>query len=203
MFKRIAALILILIAAAALAACGTSTAQQPAPTSPATVAPTPAPPTAVPPTVEATAGPTVAPPTAPAGPQVDMVTVYLIAIGDNGVSGPMVGCGDSAVAVNVPITPTDQPLMPAIEALLAIKDQFYGESGLYDALYQSTLTVDSASITGDTAAVALSGALLQGGECNSPRVKAQLELTAAQFPGVTQTAITLNGQSLDDALSLK
>jgi hypothetical protein len=199
MFKRIAAITLILIAAGALAACAAPAAQQTAPPPAPTITPTIAPPTAVPPTAEATAGPA----TVPAAQQVDMVTIYLIAIGDNGVSGPMVGCGDSAVAVNVPIVPTDQPLKPAIEALLAIKDQFYGESGLYDALYQSALTVDSASITGDTAAVALSGSLLQGGECDSPRIKAQLELTAAQFPGVTQAAITLNGQSLDDALSLK
>src|SRR5512135_3561797 len=33
----------------------------------------------------------------PAGPQ--LVKIYLIAVGDNGVSGDLIGCGDSAVPV--------------------------------------------------------------------------------------------------------
>jgi hypothetical protein len=42
-----------------------------------------------------------------------------------------------------------------------------------------------------------------GGECDSPRVQAQLEQTVLQFPSVTDVAIFINGKPLAEALSLK
>src|SRR5512143_4106309 len=43
-------------------------------------------------------------PTKTPGPQ--FVQIYLIGLEDNGQGGPLVGCGDSAIPVQVEITPT-------------------------------------------------------------------------------------------------
>ncbi len=137
----------------------------------------------------------------PSGPQ--MVKVYLIAVGDNGVSGDLIGCGDSAVAVNVEIAPTQGVLKAAIQSLLSIKTRDYGQSGLYNALYQSSLQLDSVRIENGTATIYLSGSLLLGGECDNPRVEAQLTQTALQFATVRQVSIFINNRPLKDVLSLK
>ncbi len=135
------------------------------------------------------------------GPQ--MVKIYLIAVGDNGISGDLIGCGDSAVAVQVQIAPTQGVLKAALQALLAIKTKDYGESGLYNVLYQSTLQLDSVKIENGTALVYLSGSLLLGGVCDNPRVEAELTRTALQFSTVQQVSIFINNKPLKDVLSLK
>lgn len=172
-----------------LAACAVPTPPLPTP-----------PPTEPPPTAEPTAEPTSAP---TALPTVERVQIYLIALEDGGKSGPAVGCGDSAVAVEVPVEPTAAPLEAAFTALLSIKDQFYGQSGLYNALYQSDLHVEQATLEGGVATVYLAGTMMLGGECDNPRVEAQLVHTALQFPTVSEAHIFINGTPLDEALSLK
>jgi hypothetical protein len=148
--------------------------------------------------------PTDLPPTPTSlAPAQNMVKIFLIAVNDNGQTGSPVGCGDSAVPAQVGITPTVGTLKAALNALLSIKDQYYGQSGLYNALYQSNLQLESASIDNGTASVYLSGVLSMGGECDTPRVQAQLEQTVLQFPSVTEAAIFVNGKPLQDVLSLK
>jgi hypothetical protein len=132
-----------------------------------------------------------------------MVNIFLIAVDDNGQTGTPVGCGDSVVPVQVEIPPTQGVLNAALVALLSVKGQYYGQSGLYNALYQSDLKVESISITENKASVYLTGTLLIGGECDSPRVQAQLEQTVLQFQNVTEVAIFINGKPLSDVLSLK
>jgi len=141
-------------------------------------------------------------PTSPVATQ-NMVKIFLIAVNDNGKSGGLIGCGDSVVPVQVKITPTAGVLRAALLALLSVKNQNYGQSGLYDALYQSALQVESVSITDGKANVTLSGTLKMGGECDAPRVQAQLEQTVRQFPTVKEAAIFINGKPLAEALSLK
>jgi hypothetical protein len=95
-------------------------------------------------------------------------------------------------------------LKAALEALLSVKDQYYGQSGLYNALYQSDLQVESINLDNSGKAVVyLTGSLKMGGECDTPRVQAQLEQTVLQFPTVTEVAIFINGKPLSDVLSLK
>jgi len=132
-----------------------------------------------------------------------MVQIYLIAIDDNGQSGSMIGCGDSAIPAQVEIAATQGVLKAAMQALFAIKDQYYGQSGLYNALYQSDLQVQSVTISNGKATVNLTGSMQMGGECDAPRVQAQLEKTVLQFPTVTSADIYINGKTLADALSLK
>lgn len=136
-------------------------------------------------------------------PTQNTVKIFLIAVNDNGQSGTPVGCGDSAVPAQVVIPPTAGTLKAALNALLSNKDQFYGQSGLYNALYRSNLQLESASINNGNASVYLTGALSMGGECDTPRVQAQLEQTILQFPSVTKAAIFVNGKPLQEVLSLK
>jgi hypothetical protein len=85
--------------------------------------------------------------------------------------------------------------------LLAINDQFYGESGLYNALYQSDLVVQGINIQNGRATIALTGTLTSGGVCDDPRIMEQLRQTALQFSTVNSVAITVNGVPLESLLS--
>jgi len=131
------------------------------------------------------------------------VLVYLIAVDDNGRSGKLIGCGDSVIPVQVLIPPTQGVLRAALNALLSVKDQFYGESGLYNALYLSNLQVGDVTIANGQAIIHLTGTLMMGGVCDIPRVEAQLTEIALQFSTVTSVAVFINDIPLKDVLSLK
>jgi LysM repeat protein len=131
----------------------------------------------------------------------DRAKIYLIALEDNGKSGKKIGCGDSVVAVDVAITPTNAPLRAALEKLLSIKQPYYGQSGLYNALHQSNLRVAEAKIVNRQAIVHLAGTQMVSGTCDVPRIVAQLEETVLQFSTVDSTRIYINGVILRDALN--
>lgn len=137
----------------------------------------------------------------PEPPLVSRVNLYFIALEDAGRSGKPIGCNDSVVPVEVEIEPTSAPLTAALERLFSIDSQYYGQSGLYNALYQSDLRLDSATVEQGQATIALSGTLRLGGVCDNPRVEAQIEETARQFPTVDEVVVYLNGQRLEDVLS--
>lgn len=134
-------------------------------------------------------------------PTFTTANIYLIAIDDNGQSGPKIGCNDSVIPVRVEFPPTTAPLTTALERLLALKDQFYGQSGLYNVLYQSTLQLEKVTVQNGTATIRLTGQLRLSGVCDAPRVQAQIEQTALQFSSVQDVDIFLNGRPLADALS--
>lgn len=130
-----------------------------------------------------------------------MVQIVLIALEDNGQSGTLVGCGDSAIPINVTIPRTQGVLRAALEKLFSAKQQFYGESGYYNALYQSNLQVDRVSIEQGKATIHLTGTVMLGGTCDVPRVEAQIEQTALQFSTVNDVEVFVNGTPLDEVLS--
>lgn len=238
--KKTRILILLLVFALALSACGlirgpqaevptstpsptmtrtsvpTATFEQPGG---ATTTPVPGAATAIPTTAQgATAIPTTAPTSVPAtrpaatsAPRATAtwagmreVNIYMIALEDNGASGPKIGCNDSVIAVKrVLDQPTQSPLRTALNLVLAQKDQYYGESGLYNPMYQQNLTLDDVTIRNGLAIVQLSGTLVLVGTCEDPRLKAQLEYTALQFTTVDAVQITVNGTPLDDLMSTK
>jgi hypothetical protein len=134
-------------------------------------------------------------PPAPVPGLVDTVQIFLIDL-----EGGDIGCGDAVVPVTRQITPTQAPLRAALNELFSLKSQTLGESGLYNALYQSDIRIDRVAIVNGQAQVALSGRLLIGGVCDEPRVIAQIESTVLQFPTVTSAVITFNGQPLADAV---
>lgn len=125
-----------------------------------------------------------------------------IAMGDDGASGPMIGCGDSAVAV--PVDAADAADLSALmRAQLAVTDDYYGQSGLYNALSHSTLQVESVQIRDGVARVELSGTLMLAGECDIPRVREQLTAPAMQFDGVREVEVFVNGEPLESLLDLR
>lgn len=140
-------------------------------------------------------------PTLPAGTM--RVKLFFVAINDNGVAGKKIGCGDSIVAVDRFIPTTIAPLTAALRELFSLTDRNYGSSGLYNALYQSKLKIDSIAIVNTRATIRLSGSLMLNGVCDNPRVQAQLEPIALQFSTVSSVSIFLNGIPLQQALSEK
>ncbi|MFB9712640.1 hypothetical protein [Arthrobacter methylotrophus] len=135
--------------------------------------------------------------------QVAPLTVYYVAIGDNGTSGPMIGCGDSLVATTTaPVSFTDQ-VGPSIRTLLANKSRAVGMSGLVNVLYQSNLTYLGGELDGSTITIYLSGQFMLSGVCDIPRAKAQLEYTAMAASAATSARVFVNGRPIDDVLSLK
>jgi hypothetical protein len=165
-------------------------------TFPAASGPAAAPPPA---TVEPLPTPT---PLSPSQGGFTHIQIYLVALGDNGQSGQKIGCDDSLIVVEREITPTIAPLRAAINELLSLREQYHGQSGLYNALYQSDLKIDDIGLANGRATIYLSGRYTLGGVCDIPRFEAQLEATALQFSTVDEAAIFLNGQTMKDALSL-
>lgn len=133
--------------------------------------------------------------------ETQIVNIYFIALEDNGVAGKKIGCNDSVVPVKREIAKTQTPLKAVLEELLSYKNQYFGESGLYNALYQSDLRFDSAVIQNGEAVIKLSGILQLGGACDNPRVKAQIEETALQFQTVSTVRVLINNKPIDDVLS--
>jgi len=141
---------------------------------------------------------------APTSAGIDRVNMYLIGLEDNGASGDVIGCQDSVIPVERQIAPTRAPLRAALEELLTIRDQYLGQSGLYNALYQSRLTVQDVTIDASgKATIYLEGSLLSGGTCDDPRIIAQLTYTARQFSTVEEAVIYVNGTQIEELLSGK
>jgi LysM repeat protein len=131
-------------------------------------------------------------------PAATRLNIYMIGLG-----GGNVGCGDQVVAVRRDVPRTAAPLTAALNLLLSQKSQYYGESGLYNALYQSDLRLASITRNGGAWTVNLAGTLRLGGVCDNPRVQAQLEQTALQFPTVKSVRYFVNGKPLESLLSGK
>lgn len=131
------------------------------------------------------------------------LTIYYVAIDDNGISGPRIGCGDSLVATTTaPVRFTDQ-VGPSIGTLLANKNRDVGLSGLVNVLYQSNLSYVGGELEGSTITIYLTGQFMLGGVCDIPRAKAQLEYTAMAAAGATSARVFVNGRPIDEVLSLK
>lgn len=175
-----------------------------APTSQAS-APVTASPTATAPPSSVPAGPPATTEPAPPGlpEQVAPLTVYYVAVDDNGVSGPRIGCGDSLVATTTaPVRFTDQ-VGPSIGSLLANKNRDVGMSGLVNVLYQSDLRYVGGELDGSTITIYLEGQFMLGGVCDIPRAKGQLEYTAMAASGATSARVFVNGRPIDEVLNLK
>lgn len=126
--------------------------------------------------------------------------IYLVAVGDEGRSGQLIGCGDSLVPVTVTFEPTIAPLTAALEELFAIDTRTYGQSGLYNAFYQSDIAVEGIEIDNGEAIINLSGTLFIGGVCDEPRILAQVEQTALQYYTIDSVSVFLNGEPLAESM---
>jgi hypothetical protein len=131
---------------------------------------------------------------------VDTLSLFYVATDDNGKSGKKIGCNDSLVKVTREID-SAYTIKDALEELLSDKNEYYGESGLYNSLYQSELEVQEVSVINGIANISLSGTVVLGGVCDSPRITEQLQETVLQFPHVTEVKIQVNAVPLLDVVS--
>jgi hypothetical protein len=127
------------------------------------------------------------------------VKVYPIALGE-GTPGN-IGCGDKPVAVTRNVRPTTAPLTAAIRELITLKGKHYGESGLFNPLYQSNLSIQTVTLVNGKASIRLVGTLHVEGACQGAAVKAVFDRTALQFSTVKSVSVYINGRSLIDILS--
>jgi hypothetical protein len=134
---------------------------------------------------------------------VSRVTLYLVALGDDGRIGRPIGCNDSLVPVEVEVGPTRTPLRSVLEQLLLIENATQGDTKLYNALDRSDLTIDDVTLDGSKAVIALSGDLRLGGVCDAPRVEEQIRATALHFSTVTKVDVSINGMPLEEVLSAR
>lgn len=134
------------------------------------------------------------------------VKVFLTMPEDTGAKGKMIGCNDILVSVDREVPNTKAMLQVSIDALLSLpitynadglSSPFFGNSQMYNALYQSKLQLQKATIVNGTANIYLTGELMTGGVCDDPRVIAQIEETARQFPTVLRVQTWINGQVLE------
>lgn len=92
----------------------------------------------------------------------------------------------------------------ALTKLFAIKEQNYGESGLYNALYQSELKIDSLTVDNKKATLKLSGEYKLGGVCDNPRFGEQIKETVLQFRDIfSDVDVFINNTPLEEILSEK
>lgn len=136
--------------------------------------------------------PTPIPDTQPDGPEFTSSDIYLIAL--NSSTGTPVGCNDSAIPVEVSYDPTIAPLTASLEALFDMDSQMVGQSGLYNALYQSDLSLQRIDIENGVATIEIAGELIVGGACDTPRAIAQIEQTALQFATIDEVIIYIGGE---------
>lgn len=131
------------------------------------------------------------------------VTIYLVAIEDNGISGKKIGCDDSLVPVEVPSDSSLESPWNAIETLLRVDADVVNDLGLYNALDQSDLELVKFEIRDNFAKVYLEGEMMLGGVCDTPRIEEQLYATIFQGDQFDEVEFYINGELLEDYLSLK
>ena len=155
------------------------------------------------PTATPSASPTASPTPSPT-PQAAPLTLYYVVLGDNGASGEMIGCGDSLVASETDPVATDDPLRASMERLLADPErELGGTPSLYSAIPGGTLAYVSGEVDGGTVTVELTGAPAPAGECDNPRIETQLKRTAMAASGASEAVILVDGETIEDVLSLK
>ncbi len=131
------------------------------------------------------------------------VQVYLVALEGGGNSRDEIGCGDSLVPVTLMVEPAEGALRASLTHLLALEDRDYGESGLHNALHASELKIERIRVHNGSAEIHLSGQLLAGGVCDTPRIIGQLSATALQFDDISDARFFVNGLPLEEVLSGK
>lgn len=131
------------------------------------------------------------------------LSLFYVAIGDNGLSGEQVGCEDSLVMVTEPYQGSTGQLRASLDALLTNHQKYLGQSGLYNALSLSTLHYAHGSIDDNTVTVWLTGTALSAGACDDPRIIAQLAHTATVAAGVSSAQILVNNIDIAQVLNNK
>ncbi len=161
--------------------------------------------TTIPPTEEQSSLPTLEsiPVATETAPVKQLVTIYVVALEDSGISGKKIGCNDSLVPIEVQTESSLEFPWNAVEALLSLSPTALEASGLYTPFQQANLELVKYETDDKTAQVYLEGELMIGGVCDHPRIEEQLYATILQSGQIEEVEIFINGESLQDYLSLK
>lgn len=147
--------------------------------------------------------PTTKPPVEPSKPKEHDVVVILIAQMPKSGNAKDIGCGNTTKPMTHKSTFKGDPVEDALKVLFALKNAGYKSGELYNALYQSKLKVQSVETKNDVVTVRLTGNIKMSGECDIPRVRAQIIDTIEVASDAKDVVVFVNDQKLDDALSLK
>lgn len=133
------------------------------------------------------------------------INVYMIDLNNMRQSVDVVGCGDGIVQAstnNLKTGDVAADIKTALGYLFSITDREYGKGGMYNALYQSRLTVDSISVdrTSGAATVKISGIKVTSEDCDAARLVAQIERTVSQFSDVKSAQVYVNDMLLSSPL---
>ncbi|WBL20193.1 GerMN domain-containing protein [Citricoccus sp. NR2] len=133
--------------------------------------------------------------------------LYFVALSGqypSGVTGAQIGCEDLLLQVNTVPMKTEDPVEDALNFLLQDQQYRHGDPALTNSVLLSSesLTLQDYEIQGDTVEVNLSGSVVTRSECESYRIRAQLEATAAAAAGVEDARILVDGEDLDTLLGL-
>lgn len=143
-----------------------------------------------------------------AGTRTSKVQVYVIALhGQATTPSPAVaGCGGNAgnigsvVPLDVDLPAPAPALEGALSALLTLRQDAEAKD-LYNALAHSPLKLDRIDRRGPEVSVYLSGYVEVGGDCDGPRILAQLTQTVLQFHDLQHVQFFLDGKPLPSVLS--
>lgn len=138
-------------------------------------------------------------------PQEGSFNIFLVALEGEAAEGKTFGCGDVLVPVSRQAPEGVDALSAAIIELLEVEGPMVDAGGreLYNSLYQSDLTFKAARVENRTAVIELSGNLILGGVCDNPRVAEQITNTALQFDHIDTVEVFIDGEPLEEALSLQ
>ena len=138
--------------------------------------------------------------------------LYVVALeGSDAVTsarpGTIIGCNDAlaSIAVSLAGDNTQNQIRNAVQQLLELDKDVQNDSGhvYYNALAQSDLRVETVRVSGNQAEIMLTGDVSLGGTCDTPRLMEQLRTTVEQFPGIDKANFFINGETMEEALSLQ
>jgi hypothetical protein len=119
-------------------------------------------------------------------------------------TGHLVACEDLLVrAASAPVK-TEDPVASSIGFLLEDEQYDHGDPALTNSLDPSDdgLRYVSQRVEGDTVVLELSGDVVTRSPCESYRIRAQLNRTAAEAAGVPHAEILVDGVRLEDLLAI-
>lgn len=134
--------------------------------------------------------------------------LYFVALSGqypSGVTGAQIGCSDLLLQANTVPMKSEEPVQDALDFLLQDQQYRHGDPALTNSVLLSadSLSVQGYEVQGDTVEVNLSGSVVTRSACESYRIRAQLEATAAAAAGVEDARILVDGEDLDARLGLE
>jgi hypothetical protein len=128
----------------------------------------------------------------PTGVDSGLASLTFFKLADGKGESGAIGCGDRAKLVKVKIPKGREPLRFTLDFLLRHGKALAEQHGLYHPLAYSHLKVARLALLDGEAVVELKGRFAIGGVCDTPRVMAQLEQVALQFPKINKVRFYVN-----------